>query len=110
MVLSLLVGQAGFAGAQSLSDPTRPSGYSAAAPLEAAPLDTPTPVLSSVMVSPGRRVAVIDGEVVREGGRIGKFQVLSIDAGRVRLRGPQGYSTIKLLPAPVKRAARKATE
>lgn len=109
MLLVLMCWSTVSVAASPLSDPTRPWTYQAPAQ-HSEPSVSHTPVLSSIMIGPRRRIAVINGEVVREGGRVGNMKVMAIEAGRVRLRGPQGYSTLKLLPARVKRAAGKATE
>ncbi len=63
----LLAGFAASAGAQVLMDPTRPPAALAATGGEA--LVTSGPVLQSVMLSQGRKVAMISGEMVTLGGR-----------------------------------------
>lgn len=105
--LVLCVTMPGFA--DQLSDPTRPWDYKAETS-RAAQVVTKEPTLYSTMISPERRIAVIDGEVVQEGERFGDLKVISIRTNQVRLRGPKGYITLKLLPAPIKRAAGKASE
>jgi MSHA biogenesis protein MshK len=62
------------------------------------------PQLQSILVSQhpgGRRVAVIDGKLVRQGQRVGELRVLAIDAGSVRLQRGGQTQTLKLFrPAP----------
>ena len=62
------------------------------------------PQLQSILVSQrpgGRRVAVIDGKLVRQGQRVGEARVVSIDAGSVRLQRGSQTQTLKLFrPAP----------
>ena len=108
----LLLGGVIPAAAENLSDPTKPWAYKpqAAGDAGAAAAAVKTPALSSTMISPERRIAVIDGQIVQEGDRLGSKKVIAIEAGLVRLRGPQGNSTLTLLPAPIKKAAGKATE
>ena len=87
-----------------LSDPTRPPA-SLIAPVRttdgviAAPAVRPEPRLQSVLVSlrpGGRRIAVIDGKMVREGQRVGDAVVVSIRAKEVELRRAGRTQTIKL--------------
>jgi MSHA biogenesis protein MshK len=84
-------------GAQALSDPTRPpmpTGVSVAAPRNAAS----GPVLQSILLSPLRRLAVIDGRMVKVGDRIGNAQIIAIDFDSVKFRRGDSISEMKLLP------------
>ena len=54
------------------------------------PLRDPLPVVNSILVSPERRLAVADGEIVREGERIGRRVLLRIEPGALVLREPSG--------------------
>lgn len=93
----------------TVSDPTRPppsmiapqrtpDGVAVAVPVRAEPR------LQSVLVSlrpGGRRIAVIDGKMVREGQRVGSAVVVSINAREVVLRRGRQFQTLKLFrPAP----------
>lgn len=93
-----------------VSDPTRPPA-SLIAPVRtadgmiAAPAVRQEPRLQSVLVSlrpGGRRVAVIDGKMVREGQRVGDAVVVSIRAREVVLRRAGRTQTIKLFRPPAK--------
>ena len=52
--------------------------------------------LSSVLLSPERRSAIINGEVKMEGARLDEFRVARITKDSVMLRGPDGKETVKL--------------
>jgi MSHA biogenesis protein MshK len=96
--------------AERLTDPTKPWDVPASnAAANAAP-PSRAPVLHSTMIAPGRRVAVIDGEIVQEGERMGDLRVVRIETSRVVLRGPQGALTLKLLPTSVKSESRNRTQ
>ena len=56
-----------------------------------APLSSPLPVVNSILVAPDRRLAVLDGEIVREGDAVGPRVVVRIERGAVVLREPSGY-------------------
>jgi MSHA biogenesis protein MshK len=95
--------------AQTITDPTRPPAAMIApvrAPdgVVAAPVVRAAPRLQSVLVSTrpgGRRVAVIDGKMVRQGQRFGDAVVVSIGAREVVLRRAGKDQTLKLFrPAP----------
>lgn len=88
--------------AQEFSDPTRPpAALWAPAASEAAPRAPARPQLQSVLVSNGgRRVAVIDGQVVRQGGKVGAAVVVEIRDTAVVLRRGKSLETLKLYPSP----------
>lgn len=90
------------AGAETaLPDPTRPSGQSAIAP--AAQEAGPAPRLESTLISPQRRLAVIDGRMVRPGDRVGDARVLDIQPDRVTLRRADRTVHLRLLPEQTKK-------
>ncbi len=82
--------------AQGLSDPTRPQ--SAPEERAASPAEVPASRLQSVLISPARKLAVIDGQTVALGGRIGDATVISIAPTQVILQAGATYQTLKLLP------------
>ncbi len=93
LVVCLLSG-ALVAPAWALHDPTRPTdpgSYFAPAGDSASPW-----VLQSILSSPDRRVAVINGTRVSEGARIGGAKVLSIKPTHVVLRTGKGSLTLRL--------------
>jgi MSHA biogenesis protein MshK len=92
--LGLLAAVAGAA-AQGLSDPTRPPS---AADERVARSEAPVSRLQSVLISPARKLAVIDGQTVALGGRLGEATVISIAPTQVILQSGATYQTLKLLP------------
>lgn len=109
LLLMLAGGAAGGAAAQTqgLSDPTRPpavmgvpagQGGDAGAPAEPA-----APQLQSILVSRepgGRRIAVINGEAVRRGTKVGDAVVERVGETEVVLRRGKNLETLKLFPKP----------
>ena len=90
--------------AQAIDDPTRPpAALWAPAASEAAPPKPARPQLQSVLISDkpgGRRVAVIDGQIVRQGTKVGDAVVVEIQDTAVVLRRGKTLETFKLYPAP----------
>ncbi|BCR06406.1 hypothetical protein DESUT3_34750 [Desulfuromonas versatilis] len=86
-----------------LRDPTRP-------PIPAAPERAPEPLrskapdwrLSSILVSPERRVAVISGQAVVEGDRIDGARVVAITPSAVLLQKGKREYTLNLTPDRLK--------
>jgi hypothetical protein len=61
------------------------------------------PQLQSVLISPTRRVAVISGSTVVQGGKYGNATVASISEGAVLLRYADRKETLHLIPGLAKR-------
>jgi hypothetical protein len=101
--LGLAVAQAA---AQALVDPTRPS--------DVAEMDVPAvsrgPLLQSVLISTERRYAVIDGQQVGLGARIGAARVVRITESEVTLEGASGRTTLKLFPGGSRTTAESTSE
>jgi hypothetical protein len=55
-----------------------------------APLAAPLPVVNSILVAPERRLAVVDGAIVREGDRVGPRVLARIEPAALILREPSG--------------------
>ena len=89
-------GVASAAIAQALRDPTRPPA--AGANIVAGKMQAPGWVLQSVLISPERRYAIINGEVVALGGSIAGAELISIAAERVTLRTREGLRVVYLFP------------
>lgn len=100
----LACGLAAAPAAGRLADPTRPPGYGGDGQFQR-PWN-----LTSILVSPRRRLAVINGEVVREGGRIDGMTVIRIRDDRVILKGLGGRETVPLVVRPVKTPAHGEAE
>jgi MSHA biogenesis protein MshK len=88
---------------QALPDPTRPpAGLQGAGAVSASVADAPL-VLQSVLMGAGRRpAAVISGQLVPLGGRVGELRLSHIAATSVDLAGPQGTTTLSLMPEGAK--------
>jgi MSHA biogenesis protein MshK len=87
--------------AQALDDPTRPPA-ALWAPASVAPVVAARPQLQSVLISTqpgGRRLAVIDGQVVRVGSKVGDAVVTEIHDTAVLLRRGKSLETFKLYPS-----------
>ncbi|KRB84723.1 hypothetical protein ASE07_04165 [Noviherbaspirillum sp. Root189] len=91
------------AGAQALPDPTRPP-----AALQKDERETENvpaaPELQSVLISPKRRVATINGQIVHVGDKVGEAQVVKITENEVVLRNGKESRTLKLLPQVQRRS------
>jgi MSHA biogenesis protein MshK len=98
-VISVLLGAHGAAyGAPAgvSVDPTRPPSPVAGVPGGERSAQSRT--LQSVLIAPGRSVAVVDGEMVRVGSRLGDAEVVKIDEFGVVLRSGGRTEMLKLLP------------
>lgn len=95
LALVCVVG-ASTAFAQALRDPTRPPAASAKA--VAGKVEQSGWILQSVLISPERRYAIINGEVVPLGGSIAGAELIAIAAERVTLRTPDGLRVVHLFP------------
>jgi MSHA biogenesis protein MshK len=97
-ISALLGAQAAAHGATAgLSvDPTRPPSPVAGAP--GGEKGDQSRTLQSVLIAPGRSVAVVDGRMVRVGSRLGDAEVVKIDESGVVLRSSGRTETLKLLP------------
>lgn len=97
LLLLLVFGLPGLAGAaDGLNDPTRPpQTVSAAHSVEQAPV-MPRWELQAILVGEERRVAVINGRPLREGGRLEGATLVRIAADKVLLRYQGTTVTLKL--------------
>lgn len=94
------------AAAEELPDPTRPP-VSIAAPAAAA--GAAPAGLQSIIISPIRRAAIIDGETVELGGKHGDARLIEVNEGSVVLKGAQGRQVLTLFP-DVKWVSKKELE
>ena len=87
-----------------LPDPTRPPSMSHAsvAPRAERSAAAGVPQLDSILISPSRRVAVIEGQIVREGDSVAGARIISIRPYSVRLRGGKGLFTLRMSDPSVK--------
>ena len=100
ILLAAMAGLTGAAVAQTLVDPTRPPGALA----DMGGSETAGgPVLQSVMLSPGRKVAVISGEAVVLGGRYGEARLVRLTETEAVLKNGDETTVLKLYPQVEKR-------
>ena len=101
---SLTVGAGSLAhsaSAQSaLVDPTKPPSVAASTARDGggAPEQAASQRLQSILISPNRRLAVIDGRTVTEGSRVDAATVVQIAETRVTLRQGAELMTLELYP------------
>jgi hypothetical protein len=82
--------------AQTLVDPMRPA--TAAAPEEAESSAKAGPVLEQILESKGRRFAVISGQRLGIGEKLGDARLVDIGLGEVTLKGPNGTEVLGMFP------------
>ncbi|MDE2584904.1 MAG: hypothetical protein KGN39_05850 [Betaproteobacteria bacterium] len=91
--------QAGFA------DPTRPG----AATMMDGAASTAGPALQSVILPKGGRpVALVDGQEVRVGDKLGEGVVTFIGETQIKIKGPAGVEVLRLTPGVEKTSRRKS--
>ena len=96
LVLAALIAAAGAAPAQQAApDPTRPPGYG---PSDAAGGEAPMVLQSVILPKRGKPSAIIGGERLTLGGKLGEAQVVKITESEVVLKGPEGLQTLKMAP------------
>jgi MSHA biogenesis protein MshK len=86
---------AASAGAQVLTDPTRPPAYVEPG---GAPQQGARTQLQSVLIATGRRIAVINGSAVPLGGTVGDARVVKITESEVVLRRGEETEVLKMFP------------
>ena len=85
-----------IASAQALPDPTRPPAEISAPPEQAAvPKESG---LQSVIISPTRRAAIINGQTVKLGAKLGDAKLVEVSESGVVLQGPQGRQVLAMFP------------
>lgn len=84
------------ASAQALRDPTRPPGAGAKGTSQKP--ESSGWRLQSVLISPERRYAIINGEVVAVGGAVSGAQLLAVAPEQVTLRTGAGVRIVQLYP------------
>lgn len=103
------LGTAG-AKAQVLSDPTRPPAtYGAPSATSPSAADEPPPgtQLQSVLLSRGRKLAVINGTTVPLGGMVGEAKLVKITETEVTLKKGDETEVLKMFPGVEKRPTRR---
>ncbi|HWA13355.1 MAG TPA: hypothetical protein VHA15_09710 [Burkholderiales bacterium] len=106
VVLALLLAGAALADAQALRDPTRPPGRPAVRG-EAAPRQEGL-VLQSILNSPQRKAAVVNGKVVAPGDSVDGFLLVGIAEDEVVLKNGADVRRLRLYPSVGIRKQRQA--
>ncbi len=86
--------------ARALQDPTRPTDP--AAYFGSGTVNSGAWTLQSILSSPVRRIAIINGTRVREGDRIGSAKVVRISESQVVINTGGHALTLYLLPKSIK--------
>jgi MSHA biogenesis protein MshK len=97
-LLAYLLAAAGTAGAQALPDPTRPPAALNARAAASGTAEPSGPQLQSVLVSQGRRLAVIDGETYRVGQKVNGALLAAVGDDQVVLVQDKQRQVLKLYP------------
>lgn len=84
--------------AQTLADPTRPPTSLGTSPEPHAATNAAGPELQSVLISPTRRVAIINGQSIKLGEKFGEATLVKIGESEVVLRNGQDVQVLKLFP------------
>jgi len=100
----VLLAAAAGSHAQALVDPTRPPNAIASTDAAPGPAENQ---LQSVLISQGRRIAVINGETVPLGGRIGDATVVRISATEVTLKRGDDLEVLGMFNGIEKKSVRK---
>jgi MSHA biogenesis protein MshK len=100
IALSILLAASSPSPAQVLNDPTKPPASTSLSPEEAAPGEAAVAPsrLQSVLISPSRRTAVIDGRAVTIGDRVGDATLVAIAPSEVILQRGAERQALKLHP------------
>jgi len=104
LIFAGMLAAATAASAQGLADPTRPP---AALALPGSAAASGGPVLQSVMLSPGRKVAMISGQMVALGGRYGSARLVRLTDSEAELKDGAETIVLSLYPQVEKRPAGK---
>ena len=83
-----------FSAAQELADPTRPPEEITGRPKAGGELNE----LQSVIISPTRRAAIIHGQTVELGGKVGDSRLIEVNESGVVLQGVKGLEVLTLFP------------
>ena len=82
--------------AQTLSDPTRPPTIAMDTSANAEVISGP--VLQSILIAPGRHIAIISGQTVTLNGKYGEQTLIKMSETEVVLRNGKELQTLKLFP------------
>ncbi len=85
--------------AQALPDPTRPPSALNTVQEADAVASEAGPALQSVILSSDRKIAIINGQAVKQGDKYGEARVIKITETEVVLRNGNEMQTLKLFPS-----------
>jgi MSHA biogenesis protein MshK len=97
----LLVVCFGNVHSEQLADPTRPADATGAA--REGSSGPSGPALQSVLISPHRRIAIVNGKTLKLGDKVGKARLVSITETEVVLQNGKDRQILKLYPDIQKR-------
>lgn len=103
LLLVLLFASVGYA--NGFSDPMRPTAYTPQGRNVAETEADPQWSLTSILISPERRTAVINGHTLTPGEKLGAATVVAISQGMVILRHEGKKVTLSLSSVAIKRPA-----
>jgi hypothetical protein len=104
-LLGSLASSAHVLAQDALPDPTRPPAGLQTSNAASAPAVVELLVLQSVLLNAGRApAAVISGQLVALGGLVGELRLAQVSEHGVQLKGPQGTTTLRLMPDVQKQA------
>ena len=99
VVVLLMTGDMSIAWASDLIDPTRPPASLGIFRGDDGGVDIDSgPILQSVLISPGRRIAIISGHAVQVGEKVGDATVVKIADDEVTMRSGTKMETLKIFP------------
>jgi MSHA biogenesis protein MshK len=101
---ALLLGAAALAQSGGMSDPTRPPASIDIGPAGGAAQDAGPVGLQTIIRRKGSKpLAVINGETVALGGKVGEQRVVKITESEVVLDGPAGREVLSMTPGVEKK-------
>lgn len=103
--LALALLATSWAAAEGLPDPTRPPSGLAGSAAGGMAEEEKGPVLQSVLISSGRKSAIIGGQVVSLGEKFGEARVVKITESEVVLQTGTTREVLRLFPEVNKRQA-----
>ena len=106
MVLAALLLPVAATAQSVLSDPTRPA--TAGAVDSGAGMSVGPALQSVILPKGGRPVALIDGQELRVGDKLGDGVVTFIGETQVKIKGPAGVEVLRLTPGVEKTSRRKS--
>lgn len=98
IIAAAMLAQWGICAAETLVDPMRPPAELELPQAASAGGVVAGPVLQSVLISPGRKSALISGQMVQLGGSFGDARLIKITESEVVLRSGDTLQTLRLFP------------